>query len=181
MKSLSLDKPHAIVMVGIPGSGKSFFAEKFAATFNAPYLDQASLEQHISSEQGVNDLIERLLHEFTKTKQSLVRELYTDSRTSRNELSRYLKSLGYAPLFVWVQVDTETARYRSMKGSGVSEGEHSERVQHFSPTHISESALVISGKHTYASQAKIVLKKLSGPRAAAPTRISVPKRNIIVR
>ena len=44
MKSLQLDKPHAIVMVGIPGSGKSFFADKFSAMFNAPYVEQMVLD-----------------------------------------------------------------------------------------------------------------------------------------
>ncbi|HRF28586.1 MAG TPA: AAA family ATPase [Candidatus Saccharibacteria bacterium] len=185
MKSLSLEKPHAIVMVGIPGSGKTFFAEKFAQTFNAPYLDQETIEKFISDENGVNDIIIRLLNEFTKTQASLVLEIFTDSRTSRTELAKALKSAGYVTVFVWVQVDEATARTRSIKKGMSGDIEHAERVRVFSPPHESEAAVVISGKHTYASQVKIVLKRLTASRAAASSssrpQMPPPRNQIVLR
>ncbi|MBI3889304.1 hypothetical protein HY312_01855 [Candidatus Saccharibacteria bacterium] len=45
MKSLNLTKPHLIVVVGIPGAGKTYFGQQFSTTFNAPYLkyDESAL------------------------------------------------------------------------------------------------------------------------------------------
>ena len=40
MKSIKLNSPHALVVIGAPGSGKSTFAATFAETFNAPLIDR---------------------------------------------------------------------------------------------------------------------------------------------
>ncbi len=182
MKSLSLEQPHAIVMVGIPGSGKTFFAQKFADTFHAPFLEQAILEQYVTDETVIEGLVNHFITEFIKTKQSIVLEVDTDSRARRSELARQLKSSGYTPLFVWVQTDADAASMRTLKTRGMSVDEHFTRYKRFSPPHSSEHALVISGKHTYASQAKIILKKLSAPRANISThRIPPARGKIIVR
>lgn len=182
MKSLQLDKPHAIVMVGIAGSGKTFFAHKFAEMFNAPYIDQSALYEHARDDQSAFELAKLLLGEVVKTKRSVILELDTSTKTSRLELSRALKKAGYTPLFVWVQIDHETAQNRSMKNNAMSAGEHDELVRRFSPPATNERPLVISGKHTYATQARIVLKKLSTPRAevaAQPQRPTTPPRGQI--
>lgn len=188
MKSLSLGQPHAIVMVGIPGSGKSFFAEKFADTFNAPYIEAAFYRHLASDDKAASQLIAHTVSQLAKTKQSMVLEIDTDARTSRTELEKDLKKLGYSTLFVWVQTDLATAASRSQKAYNMSKYEHDDRVKRFSPPHESEKALVISGKHTYSTQARIVLKRLSGAetgRAESSTaRKSVPERsstNIVLR
>jgi len=58
MKSLQLDKPHAIVVIGIQGSGKTFFAEKFATTFKAPYIEQAFFNGAARDAKAASDLFE---------------------------------------------------------------------------------------------------------------------------
>lgn len=183
MKSLSLTTPHAIIMVGIPGSGKSFFAEKFAETFTAPYIE-AALYTHLAADSDAAEkLIQHTLSQIIKTKQSVVLEIDTDARNTRTDLAKRLKADGYTPLFVWVQTDPITSANRSKKAYGLDPDEHAERVRGFSPPHESEKALVISGKHTYATQARMVLKRLSGPRMELSSRKSVPERsgNIVLR
>ncbi len=183
MKSLSLHEPHAIVMVGIPGSGKSFFAEKFAQTFSAPYLEAALFRHFAENNDNADKLLQHVLVQLAKTKQSVVLELDTESRTRRTELAKQLRGYGYTPLFVWVQVDERTAATRSKKAYQMSKDEHEDRVKRFSPPHDSERALVISGKHTFASQVRIVLKRLSGPRTQLSTSKPVPERtnHIVLR
>lgn len=184
MKSLSLGQPHAIVMVGIPGSGKSFFAEKFADTFNAPYIEMAYFRHFAGDDKAANELVRRVIKEVAKTKQSMVLEVDSATRTSRTELAKELKALGYVPLFIWVQTDIHTAATRSAKAYNMPKSEHADRVKTFSPPHETEKALVISGKHTYATQARIVLKRLSGPRQEQEVRKAVPERsatNIVLR
>ena len=180
MKSLSLEHPHAIVMVGIPGSGKTFFASKFAETFHAPYLDHA-IYARLTADAHLRDmLVSHFIHEVTKTNQSVVLEIDTATRTRRTDLTKLLKKLGYVPLFVWVQIDSDTARQRSLKSNNMSAEAYASRLRSFSPPHQTEHATVISGKHTYASQAKIVLKKLSTPRAEPPAIQPRPTRGTII-
>jgi predicted kinase len=185
MKSLQLDKPHAIVMVGIPGSGKSFFADKFSAMFNAPCIEQLALEHLAADSNAAKELANLFLDELVKTGRSIILETDTSTRQARTELNAKLKKAGYTPLLVWVQIDTETAANRSTK-MGMSADEHAKRVKKFAPPLPNEQALVISGKHTYATQARVVLKKLSGPRTPSthpPERPPQPpaRGQIIVR
>jgi predicted kinase len=181
MKSLQFDKPHAIVVVGIRGSGKSFFAKKFADTFNAPFLDQALFDQLAIDSKSSRHLQAAMLDELLKTGRSIVIEQSLSSRTERTELSRTLRKAGYAPLYVWVQVDIETAMNRAYRNDGISASEYKDTVRRFTPPNPAEKPLVVSGKHTFATQAKVVLRKLSSPRPAQenPIRIQPPQRGQI--
>ncbi len=198
MKSLSLSKPHVIIMVGIPGSGKSFFAEHFADTFNAPLISSGRLRKELfeeptysSDEQAtIRRVSDYLLDELFKTSRTIIYEGSTDTRTERQDLSRKSRSAGYEPLFVWVQTESATAKLRiqkALKGSTTIRPDQFDlTIRRFSAPHASEKAVVISGKHTYASQLKIVLKRLVEPRVElienqAPPVRPPENRTIIVR
>lgn len=173
MKSLSLATPHVLVMVGLPGSGKSFFAEKFAETFHTPYI---SLEKTAQLVQGdLSALLRAELTELVKTKQSIIFDGPSDLRAERSEIMQIAKKAGYETIFIWVQTDAPTAkaRTRNPKRTSHTEVNYEQRIKRFSPPHASEKPLVISGKHTYASQARVVLKKLSQPRQDAPVPVPV--------
>ncbi len=184
MKSLSLDSPHAIIMVGIPGSGKSYFADKFARTFGAPYISEVEVQQYAKDDEATIHLIELMIEQATRTKKSLVLEVDSGSRTHRTALASALKAVGYKPLLVWVQVDEATAKARCAKSAQRTRSDYLDATQNFSPPHPQENALVISGKHTYATQARVVLKKLSSgrPPVAVPApRQAATRGNITVR
>lgn len=176
MKSLSLTKPHMIIMVGLPGSGKSFFAEKFAQTFSAPFVCRQKIEEL----GGVNAeaLTDLLLDELLKTRQSIIFEGAGNTRTERMTLAKRAREARYEPLLVWVQVDTPTAKDRRVgtKPGLISPEAFDHIARRFTPPNSAEKPLVISGKHTYASQAKVVLKKLSSPRAESPVHLATPSR-----
>lgn len=184
MKSLQLEKPHAIIVIGLQGSGKSFFANKFAETFNAPYVDQSLFVDSAKDSDAAAALMGNSLTQVFKTGRSVVVELALATRAERGELAKQARESGYVPLYVWVQVDAETAMTRAYKASGTPQDEYRERMKRFTAPHQSEKALVISGKHTFATQAKVVLKKLSSPRASAPApeqRRQAVRGQIIVR
>lgn len=180
MKSLHLTQPHAIVMVGIPGSGKSFFAEKFADTFGAPYISFDVIRDITeTSNSVVTKLFMREFTEIAKTKSSIVIEGMSHSRIERTNLAKLLRYHGYEPLFVWVQIDTASAKTRSLKTKPHrTQEQHIALAKKFSPPHSNEKPLVISGKHTYASQVKVVLKRLSAPRADISTHTVTPTRSL---
>lgn len=188
MKSLSLAKPHMIIMVGLPGSGKSFFAERFAETFRAPYISHQKIKELAG--ENIEAIVQLLLDELLKTNQSIIFEGATHTRTERAALMKKARNAGYEALLVWVQVDTLTAKDRStsIKGASLAPEEFERTSKRFTPPSGSEKPLVISGKHTYASQAKVILKKLSNTRpeiSPHPTSTARPshsaRRNITVR
>lgn len=178
MKSLSLSQPHAIVMVGIPGSGKSFFAEKFAETFSAPYINYDTFRPLVADQATLVKLVGYQLRELLKTNHSIVIEGGAHSRAERTQIAKHLKQYGYETLFVWVQTDPETAKVRSLKQSKLTSDDHERIVKRFSPPHESEKPVVISGRHTYSTQAKSVLKRLARPRTDISTRDVPPIRSL---
>ncbi len=166
MKQLTSATPHAIIMVGIPGAGKSAFAEHFAETFQAPILNTATLQRELKLELAqIEQLRSTILAEYLKTRRTVLVDGHLDSRASRSELIRDITAAGYKPLLVWVQTDTSEAHRRATKqhpvGSGLSSDQFDQAVKAFQPPHIQEKAIVISGKHTYATQLKVVLKQIA--------------------
>jgi len=176
MKSLSLSKPHVLIMVGIPGSGKSFFAEKFADTFHAPQVSLRTITSVVPDEATASKIAELQLKELLKTKQSIIVDGIAHSRAQRMELTKLAHDAGYDTLLVWVQTDPATAKARALKDKKQNVDEYDKQTKRFAAPLASEKPVVISGKHTYATQAKVVLKKLSNPRAEISTHSTPPVR-----
>lgn len=194
MKSSQLSTPHLIVMVGIAGSGKTFFAEKFADTFQAPLVSDAPLIQSLTDAEVSTDHGERLLHglvalqldQLFKTDRTIIVDVSSDARTERTALSSHARKNGYHTLFIWVQTDLPTAKDRSVKPAKQSSNkkltseQFNQHVKHFTAPNASENTVVISGKHTYTTQARGVLKKLSAPRTEITKRQTAPERSMPV-
>ena len=178
MKSLQLSKPHLLVMVGMPGSGKSAFATQFAQTFNMPIVDYAALNDMAGDNLELAYRIgDYTIDQLLKTKQSIIIDGPGDKQADRREIARLASHHGYKPLFIWVQTEPLTAEHRAVrqKGATMSKREYDERVAGFEFLTNVEPVLVISGKHTYASQARIVLKKLVTERpSVAVSKVDTP-------
>lgn len=192
MKSLNLSKPHLIVVVGIPGSGKSSFAEHFADTFKSPIVSCDRLRDGLfksadynkNTEKNISYVASDILDEVLKTDRTTVYDGHIYSRADRDQIARRSRNFGYETLFVWVQTDAETAKMRATKpGSNkftISPEMFDTKLNRFNAPHRTENFIVISGKHTYSSQLKIVLKYLAGPRWQVPrqTGLTLPSRVI---
>lgn len=172
MKSLSLSTPHVIVVVGITGAGKTFFATQFAGMFNAPLLSTDTITQALPNlaPDEAAAVLKSFIPEFLKTGKTLLVDGTGAMRIQRAELAKHAKEAGYQTLIVWVQTDMPTAKQRSLKPArsankqALTNEEFMQAARKFSPPHTSEKYIVLSGKHTYASQAKMLLRKLSAPR-----------------
>ena len=189
MKPITPASPHAIIMVGIPGSGKSTFAEHFAETFKAPIINESRIayEANLSADQ-TESVVGLLLNEVLKVDKTFLIEAPNLTRAKRNSLSATLTKKGYRPLFVWVQTEAFEAKRRALKpaekgGSGLTEAEFDSAFSSFQAPTAQEKAVVISGKHTYATQLKVVLKQLAGSRPEVPITPPKPRQagNIVVR
>lgn len=201
MKSLSLNKPHLIIMVGIPGSGKTFFAEHFSSTFKAPFINLNYLRSNLftnptfsdQEDQITKNVSDYMLDQMLKTNQTIIYEGLSDRRAERIEIVRKAREAGYESLLIWVQTEPVTAKKRATAKSNdnqMSNEVFNEKIKRFSPPHSSEKAIVISGKHTYTSQLKIALIRLASkkpiprpqpiPQVITPTRAPI-NRNILIR
>jgi predicted kinase len=177
MKSLQLNKPHMLVMVGMPGSGKSTFANQFSSTFNAPLVDYAALLGVVGGDLELTYRVaDHIIEQLLRTKQSIIIDGPGDKLADRREIIKLAKQHGYTPLFIWVQTEPTTAEYRAVhqKGATMSKAEYDSRVKGFEFLTNVEPTLVISGKHTYASQARIVLKKLVTERPSTEAKVETP-------
>jgi predicted kinase len=176
-------------MVGIPGAGKSAFAERFSKTFQAPLINQTAIQKSLGVTSEISSKVALLmLDELLKTNRTLIYEGPTNTKVRRAALIKHVVNAGYQPMIVWVQTESVEAKRRATKkqtnDSQMTSEAFDAAIKRFSPPSAQEEALVISGKHTYASQLKIVLKRLVG-EGRPMTEPDQPRvrssRNIILR
>ena len=182
MKALSLARPLFILVIGLPGAGKSFFARHFSDTFGAPLISSDELQFELfdppkftPNEYGlIKRLLERQLIQLVKTRTSILIDGICNSRQERQQLEQLATKHGYDTLVVWVQTDEPTAKTRSTTRNKKRPGDelnvrldteqYASLAKRLAPPVKTEDYVVISGKHTYTTQAKMVLRKLSAPR-----------------
>lgn len=200
MKPLSLVKPHAILIVGIPGAGKTSFAEKFSETFGAPFINAKSIQLKIEETDAANSLAaseaitEEIFNQFLRSRNTIVIESPLFYKKSiRNNYFKLAKKSGYIPIVIWVQTDQEESKRRSTKTTGLKKAKHpisveefENQVSKFTEPSSAENPIVISGKHTFSTQIRSVLRKLgrnSSTGKEAPKQvkssIKVPTRSEI--
>jgi predicted kinase len=185
MKSLNLARPQLLMIVGLPGAGKSFFARQFSEMFGAPVVSPDRIRYELFANPTYstdeNDLVNRMaayfIDELLKTNRSFLADGVCSSRADRQRLAQLAKKSGYGSHIVWVQTDLATCRTRAQKrkpekriddkyNPTLSEAVFEGLTRRFTePTR--EAHVVISGKHTYNTQAKMVLRKLVAAREAA--------------
>jgi predicted kinase len=170
------------MVVGIPGSGKSFFSRQFSDTFGAPLVSYDEIRSSLygtaafdkSQLEIVKAVMDIQIAQLLKTNKTFIVDGIGMTRIERSNLRKHILKHSYDMLIVWVQTDVATAQFRSMKRSqrrkddeynvSLNHDQYTVLEKRFTAPSESEKTVVISGKHTYASQAKIVLKNLVTPR-----------------
>lgn len=204
-KTLSIAKPLIILLVGLPGSGKSYFAKQFAQTFNVPLASADDIRQELfASPQFTSDenqIVSRvqniMIGEFLKTKGSILVDGNCNSKQERLAAEKLAKDNSYELLVVWVQTSPDVAKSRAIKSAdkptkhtAISDSAFNRLKKTFNPPSPTENYVVISGMHTYTTQARSVLRKLASSHTEKSkrseeqkTRPSKPptRGNVIIR
>lgn len=178
--SLGALKPLLILVIGLPGSGKSFFARQFSEEYKFFYIDNGRYEGELEglgldskkSSTLAGNLANATFEEALKSFKHIVWEGPFNSVRERETIFKKAKGAGFETLLVWVQTDTETAAERALnrdrrrqddKNSlSLSDAEFKEQMVSFQkPDPAKEPLVVVSGKHDFKSQGLIVLKKIA--------------------
>ena len=184
MESIKSENPTIIEMVGLPGSGKSFFATQFAKTFGSAIVSIDKIRwmlfaNHTYSDNEnimVQQVADLIITELLKTQKTFVIDGGYITEIEREELTRRAAKAGFRVLTVVVQVDTPTAKHRSLKRDSRCTGDRYKQAltpeefdaqiaKHELPE-ATDHNVIISGKHTYSTQVRTVLKKMIGLKNA---------------
>ncbi len=178
MKNLTLAHPTLIVMVGVPGAGKSFFARQFAEAHDLACISADRLRFELfndprftpNEQEVVMRITNYMTDEFLASGASFILDsTFANARTQRMNIERRARAKGYKTLFIWTQVDDTTAKLRSFKRNNKKrDDQYNANMPEPAFTALakqltapsSEQFVVISGKHTFPAQHKAVLRKL---------------------
>ncbi|MBQ3476319.1 AAA family ATPase [Candidatus Saccharibacteria bacterium] len=154
-------KPRAILVFGAPCSGKTTFAARFATKFSLAFYDLDELkEEHKFTRKNII----LILGLITRTKQTIIIEGGLDTERERSEIRSLLYNAGYDPSLVWIQTDASTIRnrlknkYHSLAKAKEAYNLAIDRIEAPSDA---ESPIILSGKHTFETQAKHVISGLA--------------------
>lgn len=179
MKDLQLTPPLLIIVMGVPGSGKTFFARQFAEQFQLPRISEDIIRFELFEQpqfnQDESEIISRVTHyalaQIMKTKQTAICEGMFLELEQRRQLYELATLCGYNVLTVWPQTDAATAlsrvanrdrRSADSKFSFVLDKETFKNIARTLERPVAkEPVLVISGKHSYRSQSLAALKKIA--------------------
>ncbi|HSE29633.1 MAG TPA: ATP-binding protein [Candidatus Saccharimonadales bacterium] len=205
MKTLSIAKPLVILVVGLPGAGKSYFAKQFSDTFSVPLISNNQIRGELFEKPQFsadeNKIVERIqdlmLQQLLKTKGSVLVDDGMVTRQDRQKLVQIAKKSGFDVLTVWVQTNPDMAKMRATKNPNktpdynvIPEAHFNTIQKKFAPP--TEDYIVISGMHTYTTQARTVLRKLAATHTgkveqsktsdlAKSRATKPPTRGIIIR
>ncbi|MBQ2695146.1 ATP-binding protein [Candidatus Saccharibacteria bacterium] len=155
------NKRRVLLVFGAPCSGKTTFAEKFAKKFDLAYYDFDQLkEKNRLTRKNILLIIELL----ARTGKTLVIEGGLGSEKERSEVRNILREAGYTPSLVWIQTDLATIRLRlkqRYKSVSKAKDAYDDLMAGLEAPADFEKPIILSGKHTFETQARHVLAGLA--------------------
>ncbi|HUZ57840.1 MAG TPA: AAA family ATPase [Hanamia sp.] len=108
-----------VIVFGLPGSGKSYFASRFAKVINAGYINSDMIRKEIFKERVYSDEEKRMVYaqmfdemkESTKQKKNLVLDATFHKKDIRRMFVDEMKGKGGIS-FIEIQADENTTRER---------------------------------------------------------------------
>ena len=171
-------KPLFILLYGIPGSGKTFFARQLCETLHAAHIQGDRVRAELfekprydrQENMVITHLSEYMIEEFLKAGVSVVYDINA-SRLAPRRVYRDMARRAHAqPVLVWLQIDVESAFDRVVKRDRrqvdnkythpVDRTTFDALIAQMQNPMREEDYIVVSGKHTFATQKSAVVKRL---------------------
>lgn len=178
MSKKSYNKPFFLMFYGYPGAGKTYFARQFCENFQSAHLQADKVRSELFAEPRfdkqendiVNSLMDYMAEEFLTAGLSVAYDMNAAKAGQRRKLRNLAIKNGAIPLVVWLQIDQDTAFYRSTNRDRRRTDDKfavNWDEPHFNnittsmqrPTN-AENYAVISGKHLFNMQQSAIVRKL---------------------
>ncbi|HET9850716.1 MAG TPA: ATP-binding protein [Candidatus Saccharimonadales bacterium] len=177
MDKISLSRPVLICLYGHPGAGKTYVARRLAESMNLVHLNadrlRAELFQNPRWDAQENAIILHLMNymaeEFLRAGVGVVYDINAVRLAQRRRLRELARKNKANYLLVWIQIDAEAAQYRLQnRDRRTAEDKYAQTYDKSSfesqlasmQNPQSEEYLVISGKHTFATQKNAIVNRL---------------------
>lgn len=179
MDKIVPSKPFLLLLYGLPGSGKTYFARQFVESVQAAHLEQDRIRYELFEQPkftkqenyALSRIMDYMATEFLNAGISVVMDMNAMRISQRRILRERARQSKAATLVVWFQIDPDTSFMRNVKrdrrknddrfavGYDVESFKQlAAYMQHPEPT---EDSVVISGKHSFPGQLSSIIKKLS--------------------
>jgi predicted kinase len=176
MNKIVLAKPILICLYGFPGSGKSYTARKLAESIQLAQVSgdriRSELFEHPRYDQQENAIVAHLMNYMTEEFLAAGVSVVYDANAMRIAQRRNLRDLARKNhaeyMLVWLQIDTDSAFARTQNRDRRTSDDKFAQPQNMvsfqrqmsgmqNPQ--GEDYLVVSGKHTFATQKSAVVNR----------------------
>ncbi|HSW37174.1 MAG TPA: ATP-binding protein [Candidatus Saccharimonadales bacterium] len=171
-------KPFLLLLYGFPGAGKTFFARQLCERLQAAHVQgdriRAELFEKPRYDKQEDDIVTQLMNymtsEFMNTGTSVVYDTNVTRLRQRRALRDLARQAHAEPLLIWMQIDPESALAREQKrdrrraddkyAAELEQSDFNGIAGHMQNPGLTEDYVVISGKHSFASQYNAVIRKM---------------------
>ena len=170
-------KPLLILLYGFPGAGKTYFARQLCEQLQAAHIQGDRIRTELFEQprydkeetQVVGHLMDYMAEEFLKSGTSVVYDANVMRLAQRRTLRDMARKAHAQSLLVWLQIDLDSAYLRATKRdrrkaddkySAPMDRGTFERITHAMQNPQNEDYMVISGKHTFGTQLRTMVKRL---------------------
>ena len=178
MAKITPAKPFLIMLYGLPGAGKTYFARQLSERMQLAHLQadriRAELFEKPRYDRQENEVVMQLMNymagEFMAAGMSVVYDVNLMRASQRRQVRDLARQLRAQPVLVWFQVDAESAYQRNTKrdrrrlddkfSAHLDRQSFDSIASHMQNPGPSEDYVVISGKHLFGTQFGAVATKL---------------------
>jgi predicted kinase len=178
MAKIIPSKPLFIMLYGLPGSGKTFFARQLCDTLAAVHVYddriRAELFETPTHNKQENHVVTSLMNymsgEFLSAGVSVIYDTHVMRTSQRRALRNMATRAGAETILVWLQIDSESAFSRVARrdrrrvddrfAASLERPDFDNLSAGMQNPEITEKYLVVSGKHVFTTQKSAMLRHL---------------------
>lgn len=177
MQKSKLTRPALVMLLGVPGSGKSYTAHQLASLVGMAHVSSDKIREQLFEKPTYNreehQIVLQMMLMMTEQYLSLgvpvVFDISLNRLAERRALRDIARKYDALPMLIWLQIDQESARQRAQtKDKRRAEDKYTAPISNevfemmiaaFQPPQ-SEDYLVVSGKHSFDSQKASILRRM---------------------